>query len=284
MSEIIGHKALARDFQDLIKRGELGHGYIFYGPAMTGKRTFASALAYHLETGEFATPPERFTFQDSAIIDHAKNPDAKDSIGIDVVREIKHFLWQKPNVSPRRTLIIDEAELLTTEAQNALLKVAEEPPASSLLIIIVSDIESIMPTILSRLPKLYFGLITGKDIEQWLVDEHDMTKQKAGALAKKALGKPGLAWRLIYDKDFQEKLAIAERYIKSSTTTRKDLIKTIINPDNFNLRNFFETVIISLAWEKPSKAKAAMWHRTLALYGEVNNFGLNPRLQLEALL
>ncbi len=284
MSDVIGHTTIVRYLQGLAKNGGLGHGYIFYGPTMTGKRTFAVAFAHLLENGTFSVPPPEFVFQDAKIIDRSASPDLKDSISIDAVREIKNFLWQKPNVSSRRPLIIDEADLLTTEAQNALLKVTEEPPGSSLLIIIASDIASIMPTILSRLPKLYFGTVAEHEIEAWLMNGHGMAKAKAAVLAKRSLGKPGLALRLLCDKDFQDHLALAGAYIASPKSARKDLIKKIIEPDDFNVRNFLEAVIMNLAWEKPSKTKAALWHRALALYGNVNNFGLNPRLQLEALL
>jgi DNA polymerase-3 subunit delta' len=288
MNDLIGRATIARDFQDLAKNSELGHGYIFYGPSMVGKRTFAQCLANFLETKKFEMPEGGAVLRDVQIIDLAYmkqlDPTTKDSIGINAVREIKNFLWQKPNVSSLRTLIIDEAESLTTEAQNALLKLAEEPPASSLLIMITSDIESIMPTILSRLPKLYFGLVTETEIESWLIKEQKLTKAKAAPYAARAMGKPGLAMRLLTDVDFRKKLETAEEYLTSPKTTRKDMIKKIIEPDDFNVRNFLEAVIMNLAWEKSSKAKAALWHRALELYGNVNNFGLNPRLQLEALL
>jgi DNA polymerase III delta prime subunit len=141
-----------------------------------------------------------------------------------------------------------------------------------------------MPTILSRLPKLYFGLVTETEIESWLIKEQKLTKAKAAPYAARAMGKPGLAMRLLTDVDFRKKLETAEEYLTSPKTTRKDMIKKIIEPDDFNVRNFLEAVIMNLAWEKSSKAKAALWHRALELYGNVNNFGLNPRLQLEALL
>jgi DNA polymerase III subunit delta' len=286
--ELIGRATMAGDFKEFAEKGVLNHGYIFYGPSMTGKRTFAQCLANFLETNNFEQPGESTILQDAKTIDLASmkdlNPSTKDSIGIDAIREIKNFLWQKPIVSSRRTLIIDETELLTTEAQNALLKVTEEPPASALLILISSDIESVLPTIVSRLPKIYFGPVLETEIEAWLIKDHKLAKAKAGPLAKKALGKPGLAVRLLNDKIFQKNLELAEKYLKSEKTTRKDLIKKIIDPDEFALRTFLDAVVINLAWEKPSKTKASLWHRTLALYGNANDFGLNPRLQLEALL
>ncbi len=291
---IIGHEAIISDLKDLNDCGVLGHGYIFVGPSMVGKRTVATALGHYLEKGSFepardATTGHEEVLQDIKIIDVAfmkiLNPDASgDSIGIEAAREVKTFLWQKPNTSGRRALIIDNAELLTTEAQNALLKITEEPPASSLLILITSDIESILPTIVSRLPKIYFGAVTQSIIEEWLVKEEHLTKAKATPFAKRALGKPGIAWRLLHDEAFQKNLELAETFLKTTPTARRDFIKKLIDPDDFSLRIFLDAVIMTLAWETPSKAKSAFWHKTLKLYEGVNNFSLNPRLQLEALM
>lgn len=272
----------------LVLKGTLSHGYIFYGPSMVGKRTIAWALANFLEKEKFELPAENEVLQDGMVIDLAfakrLDPNVKDSIGIDAVREVKNFLWQKPNVSSRRTLVIDDAELLTTEAQNALLKITEEPPASSLLIVIVSDMESVMGTIQSRLQKIYFGSVPETDIAKWLVKEHDVAQAKAGPFASRALGKPGLAWRLAKDEAFREKLEGAAAFLRTTPASRKDFLKKLLEPEDFNLRTFLDAVIINLAWEKPSRTSAALWHRTLALYGNSMNFSLNPRLQLMSLL
>jgi DNA polymerase III gamma/tau subunit len=157
---MIGHKKIWKELTALAESGDLGHGYVFFGPAMVGKRTFARELAEYFEKASSAGPGA--ILSDFMLVEPLAGAG---SIGIDAARGIRNFLWQKPNMSLRRTLVIDDAELLTAEAQNALLKVTEEPPASSLLILITSDIESVMPTILSRLPKIYFGAVPEKDIE-----------------------------------------------------------------------------------------------------------------------
>jgi DNA polymerase III delta prime subunit len=278
---IIGHEAVIEDLKKLAKSGELSHAYLFYGPGMVGKRTIALALAHFLEKGIFEPSAENEVLQDGMVIDAAFvkmiDPDVKDSIGIDAVREVKNFLWQKPNSSPKRTLIIDDAELLTTEAQNALLKIVEEPPASSLLIIVASDIDDLIGTIRSRLQKIYFGAVSEAAIAKWVGAENV-------SFAKKALGKPGLASRLLYDKEFRSKLEHAENFLKTVPALRKDFLKKLLEPEDFNLRTFLDALIMNLAWEKPSKAKAALWHKTLALRDNTNNFSLNPRLQLTNLL
>ena len=288
MPRVLGHEKIIGDLARLAHNGELSHGYIFYGLPMVGKRTTALALARYLEKGAFEAPSENEVLQDAKVIDVAfakqLNPDLKESISIDAVREIKNFLWQKPNVSAKRTLIIDDAEFLTNDAQNALLKITEEPPPSSLLIVVTSDLESVMPTILSRLQKIYFGAVPETAVAAWLEKEQGVPKAETMSLAKRAQGLPGLAWRLLNDAVFQKNLALAEAFLKTAPAGRRDFVKKLLTPEEFSLRKFLDAVIIVLAWEKPSKANAVLWHKALALYQNVTNFGLNPRLQLENLV
>jgi DNA polymerase-3 subunit delta' len=206
-----------------------------------------------------------------------------DSIGIDAVREIRNFLWQKPNVSKRRTLVLDEAEFLTAEAQNALLKITEEPPASSLIILVSSDPDGLLPTILSRIEKVYFGLVPEKEIIEWLVRDRKLVSTDAKTFAKRSFGKPGLAIRLAEDEGFQKNIALAEKLLKVQPAARRDLIKEILEPDDFNFNKFIDALILALAGEKESKTRDILWHRALLLADRESNFSLNPRLQLENL-
>ena len=285
---ILGHEKIAADFKKLASLSALGHAYLFYGPAMVGKRMFAAAFARFLEKGIFEPPAEGEVLQDSKMIDLAfakqMDPEKKgDSIGIDAVREIKNFLWQKPNVSPRRTLILDEAEFLTAEAQNALLKITEEPPASSLIILVSSDPDGLLPTIMSRIEKVYFGLVPEKEIVEWLAKERKLTAADAKKFAKLSFGKPGLAVRLAEDENLKNNIALAEKLLKIQPAARRDLIKEILEPDDFNFHKFIDALVLVLAAEKESRTRDILWHRALALADRESSFPLNPRLQLENL-
>jgi hypothetical protein len=165
------------------------------------------------------------------------------------------------------------------------------------------------------LPKIYFGTVAEEELEAWLKDEavresgkvnaaeatattaKGKTKTKAAnpaasvdmkEVARRAMGKPGLAWRLLHDKNFQEQIELAEKLLKTPAASRRDLIKKIIEPDEFNFRKFLDAVILVLAWHRmdsdTSKSSGVLWHKALALYDRETNFSLNPRLQLEALL
>jgi len=286
---ILGREKVTADFRKLASSGALGHAYLFYGPAMVGKRTFAAALARFLEKGVFEPPAENEVLQESKTIDLAfakqLDPDKKgDSIGIDAALEIKNFLWQKPNMSPRRTLILDEVEFLTTEAQNALLKITEEPPASSLIIFISSDPDSLLATILSRIEKVYFGLIPEPEIVAWLTKERKLSATDAKKFAKLSFGKPGLAIRLAEDEGLQKNIALAEKLLKVQPAGRRDLIKGILEPDDFNFHRFIDALVLVLAGEKEGKTRNILWHRALTLADRESNFSLNPRLQLENLI
>jgi DNA polymerase III delta prime subunit len=285
---ILGREKVIADFKKLVSSGALGHAYLFYGPAMVGKRTFATALARFLEKGIFEPPADGEVLQDSKMIDLAfakrLDPEKKgDSIGIDAARAIKNFLWQKPNMSSRRTLILDEAEFLTAEAQNALLKITEEPPASSLIILVSSDPDGLLPTIMSRIEKVYFGLVPEKEIVAWLTKERKLKAADAKMFAKRSFGKPGLAIRLAEDENLQKNVALAEKLLKVQPAARRDLIKEILEPDDFNFHKFIDALILVLAAEKEGRTRDILWHRALALADRESNFPLNPRLQLENL-
>ena len=134
---MINHNKLINKFKQLAEEDKLSHAYLFYGGNREEKIIFAQSLANSEET---------------LIIE----PDEKGTIGIDTIRALKYFLWQKPTNLKLRTVIIKEAENLTNQAQNAALKIVEEPPESALIIFIAKNIENLLPTLTSRLQKIHF--------------------------------------------------------------------------------------------------------------------------------
>ncbi len=272
---MIGHEQLVRDFTRLASQDKLGHGYIFFGPPRVGKRLFALSLANLLE---------RKTFSDEGkvLIDVSLVLSENQSIGIEAIRAAKDFLMQTPIASSRRALIIDNAELLTLEAQNALLKTAEEPPPHGLVILVTSEPQFLWPTLVSRLQQIFFGAVPRAEIEKWLVAQ-EMAKQPAAAkLAKAVSGEPGLAWALLHDTAFIEKKNAADELMALRPEARAERIKVLVDDENFSLTDFLDALMIALALA--GKKHAETWHRVLELRQSAGYFNLNPRLQLTALL
>ncbi|MEK7212688.1 MAG: hypothetical protein AAB686_03345, partial [Patescibacteria group bacterium] len=228
---IIGHQPLIRDLKALADERKLSHGYIFFGSRRIGKKCVALGLANYLETGEFSPNLKNQPLSDALVI----GPDEQKSIGIDKIRDIKNFLWQMPNRSAYRTVIVDDCIHLTDEAQNALLKITEEPPASGLVILVVEDPESLRPTLQSRLEKIYFAPVAAKEIEKWLVTAGRTSPDQAREISQSALGAPGLAWAFIYDERFGEMQKLAKKFLATPVTGRRLFLKDLVADEHFNL-------------------------------------------------
>lgn len=138
---------LKKSFTALITSDRLAHGYLLFGAGARGGEadTFAGALAAYIETGNWDA---------GALLLDSKTLSGRDA-GIDTIRDAILFLWEKPVKASKKILIIREADALSLHAVHALLKTVEEPPAHTLILLIVKDAHSIIPALLSRLQRIY---------------------------------------------------------------------------------------------------------------------------------
>lgn len=270
---IVGHEDLIADFKHLIDNGHLAHGYIFCGPARLGKRQVALRLASYAETGCFETDQ---VLQESMLIE----PDPGGTIGIDAVRAIKQFLWQMPVVGGKRIVVVDRAETMTTEAQNAILKITEEPPAAGLLILVTEDVERLLPTIQSRFQKINFLPVPIQKIKEWLTSQ-GASETQAETAAAQSFGLPGLAWALGHDDALKESLAMARKLLKAPRSARNALLKDIVG-EEFDLDKFLEALTIDIVPVEPKQYP--FWHALHELRRDASSINVNPRLQLAALI
>lgn len=274
---LIGRDQLRKEFKELIKAGALGHALVFFGQARSGKCTFALSLANFLETQEFDSPaPGAPPLGDCLLME----PEGG-SLGIDQVRTIKEFLWQTPNRSSKRSVIIDQGEKMTDEAQNALLKIAEEPSASSLLMVIVDDPQKLRLTLLSRFKQTYFGPVSEKEIKEWLQVSNKVSAEKAARLAQQSRGAPGLAYALLKNPGLEKLLGAAKKYLTMPASNRSAWVKELVGDEDFDFSAFLEAVLLVAAWG--GEKRPGFWHAALNLRREASYFNLNPRLQLLAL-
>jgi len=192
--DVLGHSRLI----DLLKRsvagGTLPPSLLFAGPSGVGKRKAAVALAQALNClaprdgdacGECAacTRIARRVHPDVLLIEPADTG----LIRIDPVRNAIERAGYRPFEGKRRVVIVDEADALLPQAQNALLKTLEEPPASSAFVLVTSRPDMLLPTVRSRCPLLRFAPLAATDVAAVLV-ANGRSEREARAVAATADG------------------------------------------------------------------------------------------------
>ncbi len=223
--QTVGFDKNKKLFEEAFKGGELGHAYIFSGPDMIGKRTFALELADLVQGSVTGTSPVTHTNvryganPDLLIVDQVSSESGQ-SITIDEIRKIKNFVSFKPYAGIYKFVIIDDAHLMTVEAQNALLKTLEEPNSSSIFILITANPELLLGTVNSRCQQINFLPHPKKTITN-VLERSDLSVKNAEFLAEFSNGRIGLASDIIENKSFNT--------VKESVQELTDLMKTDIN-------------------------------------------------------
>ncbi len=198
--DLVGHRHLLELVAAAAARESLPPSLIFAGPDGVGKRSAAVALAQLVNC---ATPVDRDACGTCASctriarLVHADvfmvEPGDTGVIKVDQVREVIERTAYRPFEGRRRVVIVDEADALVAEAQNALLKTLEEPPAASMFVLVTARPDELLPTVRSRCQRLRFGRLSPGDIAAVLMEKHDYSPTDAHAAASVADGSLGLA-------------------------------------------------------------------------------------------
>ena len=238
-----------------IASGKLSHAYLIEGGEGCGKTYFARfAAAAVLCTGDkppcgkcpscvkalAGSHPDLFYF----------SPDKKASMGVETVRDIKKSLFFMPNDGDRKVYIIDDAQKMTVQAQNALLKFIEEPPASVLFFIVADKKESLLPTVVSRTRIISLAPSDNADIRRFLTSE---SKKSGGEQIDEAInmaeGSPGKALKLLC-RDFSRQRQLCLDFMPVLVSTSKSdamafLLSMKLNRDG--VKEFFTLLMTALA-------------------------------------
>lgn len=238
-----------------IASGKLSHAYLIEGGEGCGKTYFARfAAAAVLCTGDkppcgkcpscvkalAGSHPDLFYF----------SPDKKASMGVETVRDIKKLLFFMPNDGDRKVYIIDDAQKMTVQAQNALLKFIEEPPASVLFFIVADKKESLLPTVVSRTRIISLAPSDNADIRRFLMSE---SKKSGGEQIDEAInmaeGSPGKALKLLC-RDFSRQRQLCLDFMPVLVSTSKSdamafLLSMKLNRDG--VKEFFTLLMTALA-------------------------------------
>lgn len=154
--DILGNDDVKKYLTNCIENKNFSHSYIFSGIKGIGKYTFAKDFA-------------KCILEDSMMQDYYElGPDGK-SIKVSQIRELQNVINIKPTFSKKSVYIIDDADLMTIEAQNSLLKTLEEPPEYAVIILIVHNERSILSTVKSRCVNIKFSKLSDKEIKKYFL-------------------------------------------------------------------------------------------------------------------
>lgn len=277
---MLGHDDLKKRFTHLADAGDLSHAYIFFGDQNLGKFNFALRLAHYFEFDSFEIQEKTLT---ECLIVKPVIEETRESIGIDEVRSLKNFLYQAPVNSKYRLAIIDGAEYLTDQAQNAILKIAEEPPEHGVLVLVTANPDALIKTLQSRFQKIYFPRVGSAAIREMLEKEYKVPVKKAEEISAVSFGRPGLAVNLATDGDNRSRLRKDVDAFLAGRTDWKEAAKYLAEIDNRrDIYPFLEFLIAKLSVD-PEKNFEALRSITKRL-SAMQETSANKRLQLEAAL
>ncbi len=169
LDEVVGQPHVARTLKNAISSGRLAHAYVFAGVRGTGKTSVARILAKSLncEKGPAANPCNECVSCSEIMAGRSLDVmelDAASRTGVDNIRELQEVVSYAPVRDRCKVLIIDEAHMLSKPAFNALLKTLEEPPPRVVFILATTEIQKLLPTILSRCQVFEFHRVSIKSI------------------------------------------------------------------------------------------------------------------------
>lgn len=265
--DIIGQEQIKEHLQNALGTGKISHAYIINGEKSSGKEFIAKIFAMTLQCEAEGVEPCnecrscKQTLSknqpDIIYVSHEK----PNTISVDDIRvQVNNDVGIKPYSSKYKVYIINEAEKMTPQAQNAILKTLEEPPAYAVIILLVSNINSLLSTILSRCVTLNMKPVRDELVKKYLMEELQVPDYKADVCVAFARGNIGKAKLLAASEEFEniksEAISLL-KYIKEMEM--QEIIAAIkkINEYKLEIQDYFDII--------------AIWYRDVLLFKATND-------------
>lgn len=209
--DVIGHKNIIGYIKNAVQDDKVSHAYILNGARGSGKKMLAALFAETLLC-EAGGPEPCNKCHSCRQVDSGNHPDLiyvkhaqLNSISVDEIRsQVNNDIMIKPYQGHYKIYIIDDADLLTQQAQNALLKTIEEPPEYAVIFLLTENAESLLPTITSRCVMLKLRNIKDTLIKKYLMEKMEVPDYKAEMCTAFAQGNIGRAVLLAKSERFNE--------------------------------------------------------------------------------
>lgn len=253
-SDIIGQNMIKDHLQNALKSGNVSHAYIINGERYSGKEYIAKVFAMALQCEKKGVDPcnechscKQALSGNQPDIIHLTH-EKPNTITVDDIRDqINKDIVVKPYASDKKIYIINEAEKMNTQAQNALLKTLEEPPEYAVILILTTNVDALLPTILSRCVILNMKPVEDRLVKEFLMKEVEVPDYKAEVCAAFARGNIGKAKILASSEEFDkiktEAIALLKHIDEMETGEISQAIKQI-NEYKLEINDFLDILAI----------------------------------------
>ena len=236
---IVGQREVKESLSNAIRKETVAHAYLFAGPRGIGKRTVAEAFAGILLCGEGPEDRACGCCVCCQMTKSGSNPDFRvveaegNSIKVEDIRNLQNEIMIKPLYAKRKVYLILDADKMTVQAQNCLLKTLEEPPGNVVLVLTTANYNAILETIRSRTLKYSFKKNTREEVVQILHSRVEGDLKNLEFITAYADGIPGTALALAGSEEFA---ALREKTIGLCFQLASSKLVDI-----FSFYDFFET-------------------------------------------
>lgn len=260
--DVVGHKDILKYISSAVENNRVSHAYILNGERGSGKKMLANLFAMTLlcETGDnepcgkchSCKQAESGNHPDIIRVTHEK----PNSISVDDIRtQVNNTVDIKPYQGPYKVYIIPQADMMTPQAQNAILKTIEEPPSYAVFLLLTENAETLLPTINSRCVMLKLRNIKDRLIKKYLMENLEIPDYKADMCTAFAQGNMGRAIMLANSDHFNEIREEAVQLLKHiSEMELNEIVAAVKNISVYKLEitDYLDIIMI--------------WYRDVLLY------------------
>ena len=219
--DIIGQEQIKEHLQNAITAGKVSHAYIINGEKSSGKEFIAKVFAMALQCEKKEEEPcqECHSCKQALSDNHPDivrvTHEKPNTISVDDIRaQVNNDVAIKPYSGSYKIYIINEAEKMTPQAQNAILKTLEEPPEYAVILLLTTNVNSLLPTILSRCVVLNMKPVADELVKKYLMEQLQVPDYKAEVCVAFTRGNIGKAKALASSEDFENVKAEALSLLK----------------------------------------------------------------------
>lgn len=219
---IVGHEQIINHMKNSILQDKVSHAYVLVGEAGAGKKTLANVYAMTLQCEKGGAVPCKTcdsckkansrNHPDIIYVEHEKS----DSIGVDEIRsQVVDDVAIRPYNGRYKIYIISDADKMTPQAQNAVLKTIEEPPDYAVFLLLTTNVDALLPTIRSRCVRLDVRPVSDALVKQYLVENMHVPEHEAEletAFAQGNIGKAEKAADTSYFDEMAQKVLYILKY------------------------------------------------------------------------